>query len=88
MLKLRDAVELPKRFEGTLNISARMKVYDPLSAMYVLSRIGSNTLDDMTVTLDAKAKVGPVRKNIFVADMELQKFLSKFALSTEEAEQI
>jgi hypothetical protein len=88
MLKLRDAVELPKRFEGTLNISARMKVYDPLSAMYVLSRIGSNTLDDMTVTLDAKAKVGPVRKNIFVADIELQKFLSKFALSTEESEQI
>lgn len=88
MLKLRDAVELPRRFEGTLNISARMKVYDLLSAMYVLSRIGSNTLDDMTVTIDAKAKVGPVRKNIFVADMELQKFLSKFALSTEEAEQI
>ena len=88
MLQLRDAVELPKRFEGTLKASTRMKVYDPLSAMFVLGRLGTKRFDDMSVTIDAKVKVGPVRKNIFVADMELQKFLSKFALSTEEAEQI
>ncbi|MBR4148556.1 MAG: hypothetical protein IKT94_00270 [Rikenellaceae bacterium] len=83
MLQLRDKVELPKRFEGTLNISNRMKIYDPLSAMFVLGRLGTKRFDDMSVTIDAKVKVGPVRKNIFVADMELQKFLSKFALSTD-----
>ena len=88
MLQLRNAVELPKRFEGTLSASTRMKVYDPLSAMFVLGRLSNKALDDMSVTIDAKVKVGPVRKNIFVADMELQKFLSKFALSTEEVEQI
>ncbi len=88
MLQLRDAVELPKRYEGELKISTRMKVYDPLSAIVVLNRLRNKKIDDMSVTIDAKVKVGPVRKNIFVADMELQKFLSKFALSTEELDRI
>lgn len=88
MLQLRDVVELPKRFEGELEISTRMKVYDPLSAIVVLNRLRNQNFDAMNVTIDAKVKVGPVRKNIFVADMELQKFLSKFALSTEELDQI
>lgn len=88
MLQLREAVELPKRFEGELKISTRMKVYDPLSAMAVLLRLLDREFDDMSVTLDAKVKAGPVRKNIFVADMDLPKFLSKFALSTEELDRI
>ena len=88
MLQLRDEVMLPKRFDGTLKISTRMKVHDPLSAMFVLSRLGSGRLDDMSVTIDAKVKAGPVRKNIFVADMELQKFLSNFAISTEKADRL
>ena len=88
MLQLRDEVELPKRFEGQLKISTRMKVYDPLSALVVLNRLRNQKFDGMNVTIDAKVKVGPVRKNIFVADMELQKFLSKFALSTEELDRI
>ena len=88
MLQLRDEVLLPKRFDGTLKISTRMKVHDPLSAMFVLSRLGSGRLDDMSVTIDAKVKAGPVRKNIFVADMELQKFLSNFAISTEKADRL
>lgn len=88
MLQLRDEVELPKRFEGELKISTRMKVYDPLSAIVVLNRLRNKAIDGMSVTIDAKVKVGPVRKNIFVADMELQKFLSKFALSTEELDRI
>ena len=88
MLQLRDVVELPKRFEGQLEITTRMKVYDPLSAIVVLNRLRSQKFDGMNVTIDAKVKVGPVRKNIFVADMELQKFLSKFALSTEDVDRI
>ena len=88
MLQLRDEVMLPKRFDGTLKISTRMKVHDPLSAMFVLSRLGSGRLDDMSVTIDAKVKAGPVRKNIFVADMELQKFLSNFAISTEKDDRL
>ena len=88
MLQLRNEVTLPKRFEGTLKISTRMKVHDPLSAMLVLNRLGSGRLNDMSVTLDAKVKAGPVRKNIFVADMELQKFLSNFAISTDEADRL
>ena len=88
MLQLRDVVELPKRFEGELEISTRMKVYDPLSAIVVLNRVRNKSFDEMSVTIDAKAKVGPVRKNIFVADMDLPKFLSKFALSTEEVDRI
>ena len=88
MLQLRDVVELPKRFEGQLEITTRMKVYDPLSAIVVLNRLRSQNFDQMNVTIDAKVKVGPVRKNIFVADMELQKFLSKFALSTEDVDRI
>ena len=88
MLQLRDVVELPKRFEGELEISTRMKVYDPLSAIVVLNRVRNKSFDEMSVTIDAKVKVGPVRKNIFVADMDLPKFLSKFALSTEEVERI
>ena len=88
MLQLRDVVELPKRFEGQLKISTRMKVYDPLSAIVVLNRLRNKAIDGMSVTVDAKVKVGPVRKKIFVADMELQKFLSKFALSTEELDRI
>ncbi len=88
MLQLRDVVELPKRFEGQLEITTRMKVYDPLSAIVVLNRLRSQNFDQMKVTIDAKVKVGPVRKNIFVADMELQKFLSKFALSTEDLDRI
>jgi hypothetical protein len=88
MLQLRDEVELPKRFDGQLKISTRMKVYDPLSALVVLNRLRYQKFDGMNVTIDAKVKVGPVRKNIFVADMELQKFLSKFALSTEELDRI
>lgn len=88
MLQLRDEVELPKRFEGELKISTRMKGYDPLSAIVVLNRLRNKAIDGMSVTIDAKVKVGPVRKNIFVADMELQKFLSKFALSTEELDRI
>ncbi len=88
MLQLRDVVELPKRFEGELKISTRMKVYDPLSAIVVLNRVRNKKFDEMSVTIDAKVKVGPVRKNIFVADMELQKFLSKFALSTEDLDRI
>ena len=88
MLQLRDEVMLPKRFDGTLKISTRMKVHDPLSAMFVLSRLGSGRLDDMSVTIDAQVKAGPVRKNIFVADMELQKFLSNFAISTEKDDRL
>ncbi len=88
MLQLRDVVELPKRFEGELEISTRMKVYDPLSAIVVLNRVRNKNFDEMSVTTDAKVKVGPVRKNIFVADMDLPKFLSKFALSTEEVDRI
>lgn len=88
MLQLRDVVELPKRFEGELGISTRMKVYDPLSAIVVLNRVRNKSFDEMSVTIDAKVKVGPVRKNIFVADMDLPKFLSKFALSTEEVDRI
>lgn len=88
MLQLRDVVELPKRFEGELEISTRMKVYDPLSAIVVLNRVRNKSFDEMSVTIDAKVKVGPVRKNIFVADMDLPKFLSKFALSTEEIDRI
>lgn len=88
MLQLRDVVELPKRFEGKLEISTRMKVYDPLSAIVVLNRVRNKSFDEMSVTIDAKVKVGPVRKNIFVADMDLPKFLSKFALSTEEVDRI
>lgn len=88
MLQLRDVVELPKRFEGELEISTRMKVYDPLSAIVVLNRVRNKSFDEMSVTIDAKVKVGPVRKNIFVADMDLPKFLSKFALSTEEVDRI
>ena len=88
MLQLRDVVELPKRFEGELEISTRMKVYDPLSAIVVLNRVRNKSFDEMSVTIDAKVKVGPVRKNIFVADMNLPKFLSKFALSTEEVDRI
>lgn len=88
MLQLRDVVELPKRFEGELEISTRMKVYDPLSAIVVLNRVRNKNFDEMSVTIDAKVKVGPVRKNIFVADMNLPKFLSKFALSTEEVDRI
>lgn len=88
MLQLRDVVELPKRFEGELEISTRMKVYDPLSAIMVLNRVRNKSFDEMSVTIDAKVKVGPVRKNIFVADMDLPKFLSKFALSTEEVDRI
>lgn len=88
MLQLRDEVELPKRFEGELEISTRMKVYDPLSAIVVLNRVRNKNFDEMSVTIDAKVKVGPVRKNIFVADMDLPKFLSKFALSTEEVDRI
>lgn len=88
MLQLRDVVELPKRFEGELEISTRMKVYDPLSAIVVLNRVRNKSFDEMNVTIDAKVKVGPVRKNIFVADMDLPKFLSKFALSTEEVDRI
>lgn len=88
MLQLRDVVELPKRFEGELKISTRMKVYDPLSAIVVLNRVRNKSFDEMSVTIDAKVKVGPVRKNIFVADMDLPKFLSKFALSTEEVDRI
>lgn len=88
MLQLRDVVELPKRFEGELEISTRMKVYDPLSAIVVLNRVRNKNFDEMSVTIDAKVKVGPVRKNIFVADMDLPKFLSKFALSTEEVDRI
>lgn len=88
MLQLRDVVELPKRFEGELEILTRMKVYDPLSAIVVLNRVRNKSFDEMSVTIDAKVKVGPVRKNIFVADMDLPKFLSKFALSTEEVDRI
>lgn len=88
MLQLRDVVELPKRFEGELEISTRMKVYDPLSAIVVLNRVRNKSFDEMSITIDAKVKVGPVRKNIFVADMDLPKFLSKFALSTEEVDRI
>lgn len=88
MLQLRDVVELPKRFEGELEISTRMKVYDLLSAIVVLNRVRNKSFDEMSVTIDAKVKVGPVRKNIFVADMDLPKFLSKFALSTEEVDRI
>lgn len=88
MLQLRDVVELPKRFEGELEISTRMKVYDPLSAIVVLNRVRNKNFDEMSVTIDAKVKVGPVRKNIFVADMDLPKFLSKFAISTEEVDRI
>ena len=88
MLQLRDVVELPKRFEGELEISTRMKVYDPLSAIVVLNRVRNKSFDEMSVTIDAKVKVGPVRKNIFVADMDLPKFLSKFALSTEVVDRI
>lgn len=88
MLQLRDVVELPKRFEGELEISTRMKVYDPLSAIVVLNRVRNKSFDEMSVTIDAKVKVGPVRKNIFVADMDLPKFFSKFALSTEEVDRI
>ena len=88
MLQLRDVVELPKRFEGELKISTRMKVYDPLSAIVVLNRVRSKNFDDMNVTIDAKVKVGPVRKNILVQDMELSKFLNKFALSTEKISEI
>ena len=88
MLQLRDVVELPKRFEGELEISTRMKVYDPLSAIVVLNRVRNKSFDEMSVTIDAKVKVGPVRKNIFVADMDLPKFLSKFALSTDEVDRI
>lgn len=88
MLQLRDVVELPKRFEGELKISTRMKVYDPLSAIVVLNRVRSKNFDDMSVTIDAKVKVGPVRKNILVQDMELSKFLNKFALSTEKISEI
>lgn len=88
MLQLRDVVELPKRFEGELEISTRMKVYDPLSAIVVLNRVRNKNFDEMNVTIDAKVKVGPVRKNIFVADMDLPKFLSKFALSTDEVDRI
>lgn len=88
MLQLRDVVELPKRFEGELEISTRMKVYDPLSAIVVLNRVRNKNFDEMSVTIDAKVKVGPVRKNIFVADMDLPKFFSKFALSTEEVDRI
>lgn len=88
MLQLRDGVVLPKRFDGELKISTKMKVYDPLSTVVVLNRVRKQNFDEMSVTIDAKAKVGPVRKNIFVADMELQKFLSKFALSTEDLDRI
>lgn len=88
MLQLRDVVELPKRFEGELEISTRMKVYDPLSAIVVLNRVRNKNFDEMSVTIDAKVKVGPVRKNIFVADMDLPKFLSKFALPPEEVDRI
>ena len=88
MLQLRDEVLLPKRFEGQLSISTRMKIYDPLSAVGVWARIRNNNVENMTVSVEAQVKAGPVRKNISIEKMELQKFLSKFALSTEEVERI
>lgn len=88
MLQLREAITLPKRFEGQLDASARMKIYDPLSAIAVFARIRRNQTEQMTVSIDAKVKAGPVRKNISIEDMELQKFLSKFALSTQAADEI
>lgn len=87
-LQLRDAVELPKRFEGQLEISTRMNIRNPLSAAVVLARVRNNQFDEMSVTVDAKAKVGPVRKNIYIAEMELTKFLRKFALTTEKISEI
>lgn len=88
MLQLREAVELPKRFEGTLEISTRMKVIDPLSAMAVMLRLRGGEFDGMSVSVEAKVKAGPLRKNISIEEMELTKFLSKFALSTEELDRI
>lgn len=88
MLQLRDELVLPKRFDGQLAASARMKIYDPLSAVAMWARIRSRATEDMNVTIEAKVKVGPVRKNILIKEMELQKFLSKFATSAEEADRI
>ncbi len=87
-LQLREAVVLPKRFEGQLEISTRMKISDPLSAVVVLNRARNNQFDEMSVSVDAKAKVGPVRKNIYIAEMELTKFLRKFAITTEKISEI
>lgn len=83
MLQLRDPMTLPKRFSGELELSGRLKIYDPLGAMSVLGRIKRGETDRMTVTLDATARAGVIRKNILYEDVQLDRFLATFAVSID-----
>lgn len=83
MLQLYDPVMLPKRFSGEIEMSYKMKIYDPLGAMAVMGRLKRGDTEDMTVTLEATVKAGPMRKNILYEDVQLDRFLATFAVSID-----
>lgn len=83
MLQLYDPVLLPKRFSGEIEMSFKMKIYDPFGAMAVAGRLKRGDTENMTVKLEAEVKAGPVRKNILYEDVQLDRFLATFAVSID-----
>lgn len=78
-ITLEEKVEVPRRYEGTVEIPLNLKIDDPM--LLINSALGGKLrLSNMIVSGEVVVKAGMLRRKIDVKDMPMSQFLSIFGL--------
>ncbi|MBE6210018.1 MAG: hypothetical protein E7130_00045 [Rikenellaceae bacterium] len=82
-LTLTDEVTLPKRVISSVKVPVSLQFTSPIVAYGLLAKLMRGELNKMTVTIDAEAKVGAVRRRIYKENISLHEALQSLGIPTD-----
>ena len=82
-LVLTGDVFLPKKSLSSVRIPASLSITSPILSHGILTRIMRGEFDKLTLTINAEAKVGLVRKRIYKENIPLKEAMRSVGISTD-----
>lgn len=80
---LTDEVELPKRVVSSVRVPVSLTLTSPVVSYALLQKLMRGELNKISVTLDAEAKMGGVRRRIYRENIPLRDALQMMGVSAD-----
>lgn len=82
-LVLNGEVEVPKRVISSVRVPVSLSLTSPIVSYGVWTKFLRGELDKISITIDAEAKVGAVKKHIYRENIPLREVLNMIGVSTD-----
>lgn len=82
-LVLNGEVEVPKRVVSSVRVPVSLSLTSPIASYGVWTKFLRGELDKISITIDAEAKVGAIKKHIHYENLPLHEVLNMIGISSD-----